>query len=103
MWIKQNGKWKKVTKKSLKYSSPSVIKSKREAFERKKLTTAFKKWRFKQYKVVQKGLCYYCHLPIIGVWVTDHKIPLARGGTSAYSNLVVTCWECNKKKSVKFL
>lgn len=103
MWIKVDGKWKKATKKSLNYSSPSIIKKKREAFERKKLTKAFRVWRYKQYKEVQKGVCYYCKKPIVGAWVTDHKVPLARGGTSAYSNLCVCCWECNKEKNVKYL
>lgn len=104
MWIKDTqGNWKQVTKRSVKFSSPSVIKSKREAFERKKQTKAFKMWRYKQYKVEQRGVCYYCRKPIDGVWVTDHVVPLARGGTSNYLNLVVCCWACNEKKNVRFV
>ncbi len=103
MLIKQNGKLVKVTKKSIGAVSPSALKRKRDAFERKKKTAAFKKWRRYQYLVVQKGLCFYCHRPIKGVWVTDHVIPLFRGGTSAYKNLVVTCWTCNKQKGIKIL
>lgn len=104
IWVKDSqDKWKKVTKKSVNLSSPSVIRSKRAAFERKKKTKAFRMWRYKQYIEVQKGLCYYCKRPIIGAWVTDHKIPLSRGGTSTYSNLVVCCWDCNAKKGVKYL
>lgn len=101
MIYKQNGVWKKATKKSLGIASPSTTKSKRQAFERKKQTKAFKKWRYNQYKYVQKGLCFYCKDPIIGPWVTDHVIPLSRGGNSNYKNLVITCWNCNKKKGVK--
>lgn len=101
MWYKQNGVWHKTTKKSLDIVSPSVLKARRQAFERKKLTKAFKMWRYKQYKEVQRGLCYYCKKPIIGAWVTDHVIPLYRGGNSAYKNLVVCCWACNEAKSVK--
>lgn len=103
MLIKQKGKLVKVTKKSIGAVSPSVLKKKREAFERKKKTDAFKRWRRHQYLVVQKGLCFYCHKPISGVWVTDHVIPLFRGGTSAYKNLVVCCWRCNDKKGIKIL
>lgn len=103
MWYKQNGEWRKATKKSLNLSSPSTIKAKRAAFERKKLTKAFKMWRYKQYVKVQKGLCFYCKKPIVGAWVTDHVIPLARGGTSSYTNLVVCCWGCNKDKGVKYI
>ena len=103
MWFKQDGKWHKVTKKSVNLSSPSVIKAKRAAFERKKLTKAFRMWRYKQYKEVQKGLCHYCKQPIQGAWTTDHIIPISRGGTSTYSNLVVACWDCNKSKGVKYV
>jgi 5-methylcytosine-specific restriction endonuclease McrA len=103
MWYKQDGEWKQATKKSVNLSSPSVIKAKREAFERKKLTKAFKMWRYKQYKTVQKGLCFYCHLPIIGAWTTDHIIPLSRGGTSAYKNMVICCLPCNKSKGVRYI
>jgi len=103
MYYKQSGIWLKATKKSLRLSSPSVIKAKREAFERKKQTKAFKVWRYKQYKDVQKGLCYYDKTPILGAWTTDHIVPISRGGTSAYRNLVVCCYKCNKEKGVKFI
>lgn len=101
MYVKRGGKLVKITKKSIGAVSPSTLKRKRDAFERKKKTKAFKRWRVYQYKVIQKGLCFYCHKPIVGVWVTDHVIPLFRGGTSAYSNLVVCCWRCNKEKGIK--
>lgn len=101
MYYKLNGKWHKVKKKSVNFSSPSVIRKKREAFERKKLTKAFRVWRYKQYMQTQKGLCYYCKKPILGAWNTEHKIPLSRGGTSRYENLVVCCWTCNRRKGVK--
>ena len=103
MLIKQNGKLIKVTKKSIGAVSPSTLKKKRDAFERKKKTVAFKRWRRYQYTVTQNGLCYYCQRPIVGVWVTDHVIPLFRGGTSAYENLVVSCWRCNERKGIKIL
>lgn len=103
MYVKRGDKWVQVTKRSIGAVSPSLLAKKRAAFERKKLTSAFKRWRKYQYKVKQHGLCYYCRKPIRGVWVTDHVIPLFRGGTSRYSNLVVTCWACNKEKGIKIL
>lgn len=103
MYINQNGRLKKVTKKSIGAVTPSALKTKRDAFERKKQTKAFKKWRIKQYRVNQKGKCYYCNKPITGALVTDHVIPLFRGGTSSYNNLVVCCWGCNKRKGIKIL
>ena len=103
MYVERDGKLTKVTKKSIGAVSPSALKRKRDAFERKKKTKAFKRWRRYQYLVKQKGLCYYCRKPIKGVWVTDHVRPLFRGGTSAYKNLVVCCWNCNQKKGIKLL
>lgn len=101
MYYKKNGKWYKTTKKKWGIVSPSVLATRRAAFERKKLTAAFRSWRVRQYKQKQKGLCYYCKKPIIGAWSTDHVIPLYRGGTSAYSNLVVCCIPCNKDKGIR--
>jgi len=103
MYIRKGDKLTKVTKKSIGAVSPSTLKTKRSAFERKKQTAAFKRWRTYQYKVIQKGLCFYCQRPIKGVLVTDHKIPLFRGGTSAYKNLVITDWKCNEAKGIKLL
>lgn len=103
MYVKRGGKLVRITKKSINAVSPSLLKIKREAFERKKKTQAFRNWRRYQYKVAQKGRCYYCKMPIRGAWVTDHVIPLFRGGTSAYSNLVVCCWRCNQRKGIRLL
>lgn len=101
MYIRRSGKLVKVTKRSINAVSPSLLKIKRDSFERKKKTTAFKRWRKYQYLKAQKGKCFYCKRQIKGVWVTDHLIPLFRGGTSAYSNLVVSCWTCNSRKGIK--
>jgi len=103
MYIRRGSKLVKITKKSIGAVSPSLLKIKRDAFERKKKTAAFKRWRKYQYTVKQKGLCFYCKRPIVGVWVTDHYLPLFRGGTSAYRNLVITCWGCNQIKGIKII
>lgn len=101
MLVRRGGKLVKVTKKSIGAVPPSLLRTKREAFERKKKTAAFKRWRRHQYTVTQGGKCYYCRKAIKGAWNTEHVIPLFRGGTSSYSNLVISCWTCNKKKGIK--
>ena len=103
MYIKRGGKLVKITKKSIGAVSPSLLIKKRQAFERKKKTLAFKKWRRYQYLTVQRGHCYYCRRPIRGAWVTDHVIPLFRGGTNRYTNLVITDWQCNAKKGIRII
>lgn len=103
MYVKRGGRLVKITKRSIGAVSTSALKIKRDAFERKKKTAAFKRWRRYQYTIIQHGLCFYCHRPIVGVWVTDHIIPLFRGGTNAYRNLCVTDWKCNKTKGIKII
>ena len=103
MYVRRAGKLVRITKVSIGAVSPSTLKKKREAFERKKKTTAFIRWRRYQYYVKQKSRCALCGRLINGPLVTDHKIPLFRGGTSAYSNLQVTHFSCNQRKSIKIL
>lgn len=45
------------------------------------------------------GNCYHCEKKYDKSQLTmDHLIPLARGGKSTKSNVVVSCKECNTKK-----
>lgn len=48
---------------------------------------------------LQEGICYYCEQKFERDQLTmDHKVPIARGGVSSKSNIVVCCKECNSKK-----
>jgi len=50
-------------------------------------------------KKTAPGICHYCGRRFAPADLTmDHKIPLARGGTSEKINLVPACKECNNKK-----
>ncbi|MCP4131082.1 MAG: HNH endonuclease [bacterium] len=50
-------------------------------------------------KKISAGTCYYCGKKFPPAELTmDHKIPLARGGTSEKMNLAAACKECNNKK-----
>ncbi len=71
---------------------PKFIKKEREkARELKK--TAW--WNQK----LQVGICYYCEGKFTKEELTmDHKVPLARGGTSSKNNVVCCCKMCNSKK-----
>jgi len=52
-------------------------------------------WREK----IATGECYYCGRKFNPLELTmDHKIPLARGGSSEKINIVPACKECNNKK-----
>lgn len=51
------------------------------------------------------GCCYYCGLtveqkepPYPRAATLDHLKPIARGGTSRMSNLVLACFRCNNEK-----
>lgn len=45
------------------------------------------------------GLCFYCQQK--SATVTDHVIPLSRGGTNAITNLLPSCFSCNVRKGDK--
>lgn len=48
---------------------------------------------------LQAGVCYYCDQRFQKDDLTmDHKVPLARGGTSSKNNIVCCCKDCNSKK-----
>lgn len=51
---------------------------------------------------LQQGICYYCEgkFPVAELTM-DHKVPLARGGMSTKSNIVVCCKSCNTEKQSK--
>jgi 5-methylcytosine-specific restriction endonuclease McrA len=48
----------------------------------------------------QGGLCWYCKKQVPSRDATvDHVTAKARGGTSAWSNVVMACSKCNGKKA----
>lgn len=49
-----------------------------------------------------KGLCQYCGKTVSGRNLTlDHVIPISRGGSSNYNNVVLSCFKCNNTKNNK--
>ena len=46
-----------------------------------------------------KGKCYYCEARFPPKELTmDYLVPIARGGKTTKSNVVVSCKECNNEK-----
>jgi len=51
---------------------------------------------------INLGLCLYCQKTFNAEELTmDHKVPVARGGKSVKSNVVVACKTCNTNKKAK--
>jgi len=51
--------------------------------------------------LVNRGICHYCGEKFSpGQLTMDHRIPLARGGTSTQGNLVPCCKACNNQKGL---
>jgi len=47
----------------------------------------------------ERGLCFYCLRRFVARGrVLDHVVPLVRGGSNSYRNLVSCCVECNSQK-----
>ncbi len=76
-------------------ASPSHIKQERSKARELRQT----RWWKEQ---INKGVCYYCEDRFGSEDLNmDHKVPVIRGGRSVKSNVVVSCKECNSKKSYK--
>ena len=54
------------------------------------------------------GYCWHCDKKLAftnygivgarGAWEVDHSVPIARGGTGYFRNLVPSCISCNRSK-----
>ena len=44
------------------------------------------------------GTCHWCKQPISDGVVTDHLIPVSRGGRNTIDNIVPSCHSCNQSK-----
>ena len=79
------------------YSPPAKTHLKKERLKAKRLKSS-KWWKQK----LLEGMCYYCRKSFSPEHLTmDHKVPLARGGVSSRSNIVVACEQCNRDKSTQ--
>lgn len=46
----------------------------------------------------QNNRCWWCNKKLDKKFEVDHRIPVSRGGPNDPSNLVVSCWPCNRSK-----
>lgn len=53
-----------------------------------------------QYKS-QNGRCWWCGKKVGDKYEVDHRIPIARGGSNAPDNIVISCQKCNRSKNDK--
>jgi 5-methylcytosine-specific restriction endonuclease McrA len=59
---------------------------------------------FKKKMTDQHGRCYYCGDKLyVGNIEIDHFVAKSNGGSGCNNNLVLSCIECNRKKSNKLL
>ena len=57
-----------------------------------------------QWQAIQeayKYCCAYCGKQVLDGLTQDHIIPLSKGGSHTYTNIVPACRSCNSKKGVK--
>lgn len=66
-------------------------------------TDRFKLWWRRQY-AQQGALCYYCKVDLRTVRVNvEHVVPMSKGGSNKYKNMVLSCSSCNKEKGSSML
>ena len=79
-------------------------KAKRQAFEELKSSPIYSHWKRAQYNR-QGGCCAWCGKKIaLNSYYThtDHIKPLWEGGTNDFSNLVLSCRDCNMRKGTSY-
>jgi 5-methylcytosine-specific restriction endonuclease McrA len=77
------------------HTDPKRMKKEREKAQKLKQSSW---WR----QLVAKGICSYCGEKKKPTELTmDHVVPIARGGVSVPSNIVIACKSCNQNKKLK--
>ena len=53
-------------------------------------------------RLIAQGRCQLCEKEVAPEALTmEHRVPLARGGTSTRGNLAASCLECNQSKKLQ--
>lgn|SRR5208337_659873 len=82
---------------SFEMNMPTVIRAKNWVRRRRKTAVPFSR---RNVAIRDNSECQYCgkllHLP---EYTLDHVVPRCLGGTSKWTNLVLSCIRCNKHKS----
>lgn len=69
--------------------------------KRKAVPGSYSLSEIKQMYADQGGLCAYCEGELNGTYHVDHMLPISRGGTNDWTNLAITCVNCNQRKWTK--
>lgn len=63
--------------------------------EQRKFTDYEKKTMYERYN----GHCVICGQPVSKAKMNiSHKVPLSKGGTNGFDNLILACWSCSQTK-----
>lgn len=82
---------------SFEMNMPTVIRAKNWVRRRKKQAVPFSR---RNIAVRDNGECQYCSRPLgTHEYTLDHVVPRCRGGVSSWTNLVLACIKCNKRKA----
>jgi 5-methylcytosine-specific restriction endonuclease McrA len=63
---------------------------------------AFTVGDIKRMELEQDWLCNHCNADISNGYHIDHKMPVARGGSSSPQNLQLLCQTCNESKGARY-
>ena len=90
------------------FAAIESIQTAKPSREKSKRCTRPKIGKSKRQKIFEKSgwICHYCKkalTPASGESpCVDHRMPLSRGGSNDFDNLVAACCNCNAKKSDKY-
>ena len=82
---------------SFEMNMPTVIRAKNWVHRRRKSTVPFSR---RSLAIRDNSECQYCgHVLSTHEYTLDHVVPRCKGGVSSWTNLVLACMRCNKRKA----
>jgi 5-methylcytosine-specific restriction endonuclease McrA len=82
---------------SFEMNMPTVIRAKNWVRRRRKTAVPFSR---RNIAIRDNSECQYCgKLLTLPEYTLDHVVPRVQGGVSKWTNLVLACIKCNKRKS----
>jgi len=95
--VKEDEDGRRLNTPSFSYGMPRVIVVRNAWVRRKRMAVPFSR---RNVYVRDNGECQYCARVLhTSEYTLDHVVPRCQGGVSSWTNLVLACLRCNKKKS----
>lgn len=97
---KTRDEWRKNNPEKFKAQAVRLSKNRRARIKGATVVRSITKAQTEARLSQQGGLCFYCRL-LMDKPTLDHFYPLSKGGLHVIENIVLACWDCNRRKRNK--